>query len=569
MYAYILRAHSLVSIMVDATSGADLEKTEDPNKHVLDYLRYYCELDNSFDFAVLLKGPWGAGKTYLINKFLTERAGEPSARHLYVSLYGITSFRQIEDAFFRQLHPFLSSKGMKVAATLARGALKTAFQFDVDGEAVTVNSQLPELDLFEYFKKPKECLLIFDDLERCSMRISDVLGYINAFVEHEGFKVVILGNEDEILKREDDLYREIKEKLIGQTLAVRSTARSAVNNFLALIRDNKTRDFLRKNIDDILLLHSQSESENLRILKQALWDFERLAVCFSEKHWQNGEAVGILFRVVLALSLETRRGKLKAGQFAKVQASSIARYFKDKDAETPGIAAELDKRYPETDFSQTIVSSGLLKALLVDGLIDQDMIRAELDRSPYYAPPGTEPAWKIIWQLGSIDDDEFEDAVAKIEEQFRRREFVIPGEMFHVFGARLLFSDIGAITASNIEVVDECKRYLDDLHRLGKILNKYIDKGAEIDRSLIWQNAMFYKSDTKEFTDIICHYRAIIDLVAKASLPEAGQNLLTVMKNDPEKYIRMLCPNNYEESIIMCPYWRRSNQMISWSRSLN
>jgi KAP family P-loop domain len=175
MYAYILRAHSLVSIMVDATSGADLEKTEDPNKHVLDYLRYYCELDNSFDFAVLLKGPWGAGKTYLINKFLTERAGEPSARHLYVSLYGITSFRQIEDAFFRQLHPFLSSKGMKVAATLARGALKTAFQFDVDGEAVTVNSQLPELDLFEYFKKPKECLLIFDDLERCSMRISDVL----------------------------------------------------------------------------------------------------------------------------------------------------------------------------------------------------------------------------------------------------------------------------------------------------------------------------------------------------------------------------------------------------------
>jgi hypothetical protein len=332
--------------MVDATTSADLVKTEDPNKHVLDYLRYYCELDNSFDFAVLLKGPWGAGKTYLINKFLTERAREPSARHLYVSLYGVTSFRQIEDAFFRQLHPILSSKSMKLATTLARGALKSAFKFDVDGEgkeAVTINSQLPELDLFDYFKKPKECLLVFDDLERCSMPISDVLGYINAFVEHEGFKTVILANEDEILKRKDDLYDELKEKLIGQTLAVRSTPRSAINNYLTLIKDNKTRDFLRINIDNILLLHSQSESENLRILKQALWDFERLAVCFSERHWENDEAIGILFRVVLALAFETRRGKLKAEQFAEVQASGIARLFRDRDTETPGIAAELEK----------------------------------------------------------------------------------------------------------------------------------------------------------------------------------------------------------------------------------
>jgi hypothetical protein len=90
---------------------------------------------------------------------------------------------------------------------------------------------------------------------------------------------------------------------------------------------------------------------------------------------------------------------------------------------------------------------------------------------------------------------------------------------------------------------------LDDLHELGRILNKDKDKGAEIDRSLSWQNAMFFKGDTNEFADIICHYRAIIDSVAKASLPEAGQNLLAVMKNDPEQYFRMLCPNNYQESI--------------------
>jgi len=35
------------------------------------------------------------------------------------------------------------------------------------------------------------------------MQVSDVLGYINSFVEHEGFKAIIIANEEEILKRDD------------------------------------------------------------------------------------------------------------------------------------------------------------------------------------------------------------------------------------------------------------------------------------------------------------------------------------------------------------------------------
>jgi hypothetical protein len=85
--------------MVDAAADADQLKTEDPNKHVINYLRYYCDADNSFDFAVMLKGRWGAGKTYLIKNYLEERPqGVSGKRDLYVSLYGLTSFQQIDDA---------------------------------------------------------------------------------------------------------------------------------------------------------------------------------------------------------------------------------------------------------------------------------------------------------------------------------------------------------------------------------------------------------------------------------------------------------------------------------------
>jgi tRNA A37 threonylcarbamoyladenosine biosynthesis protein TsaE len=36
---------------------------------VTDYLDYYCGLEDSPGFAVLLKGEWGSGKTWFINKY--------------------------------------------------------------------------------------------------------------------------------------------------------------------------------------------------------------------------------------------------------------------------------------------------------------------------------------------------------------------------------------------------------------------------------------------------------------------------------------------------------------------
>jgi hypothetical protein len=87
-----------------------------------------------------------------------------------------------------------------------------------------------DLPFQSYFDPPRNQLIIFDDLERCSISIPDTLGYINQFVEHKDCKVIILANEDELLKfgaktindvdpekvPEVRAYRNIKEKLIGK-----------------------------------------------------------------------------------------------------------------------------------------------------------------------------------------------------------------------------------------------------------------------------------------------------------------------------------------------------------------
>src|SRR3954468_82533 len=93
----------------------------DPNRSVIEYLHYYCDPDNKFDYAVMLKGKWGSGKTHLLNEFLKQREEKNFAKNLYVSLYGLTSFRQIEQELYRQLHPVLSSRGMKIAAVCRQG----------------------------------------------------------------------------------------------------------------------------------------------------------------------------------------------------------------------------------------------------------------------------------------------------------------------------------------------------------------------------------------------------------------------------------------------------------------
>lgn len=521
------------------------------NETVLEYLRYYCDPANELDYAVMLRGKWGAGKTHLVLKrFLAERKHAGREKNLYVSLYGVTSFRQIDEALFRQLHPVLSSKGMKLAATIGKAVLKATTKIDLDDSGkneVTVTSSIPDVDLSEYFKTPKDCLLIFDDLERCSMKESDILGYINSFVEHEGFKAIIIANEEEILRRpaeeENRRYAEIKEKLIGQTLTVRSTVETVLDIFLTLIKNEKAKDYLTKQTEMIRLLHSQSNTENLRLLKHAIWDFEKAARCLTDIHWSNEEAIGILFRNVFALSLEVRAGRLSEEELTKIVGDASFRLFR-KQTDKKTQADELKERYPEVEFDQQIATPEWLASLFFDGWVDPKGTQKMLDASPYYASPGTLPAWKTAWHGWDFSDEEYEKAVATVEKQFQNREFTIAGELFHVFGLRLMFSDVGVIRQSRADVVAECKTYIDDLKSVGRLPD--YDRGT--DRMNGWDGLGFIDRDKKEFAEIAEHLDAASVAALDESLPTKGKELLELMKKDAQAYFRQLCLNNVTES---------------------
>jgi hypothetical protein len=543
---------------------------EGANDATFQYLRYYCDPSNELDHAVMVRGNWGAGKTHFINAFIAELKRSGRDKILYVSLYGVTSFRQIEDALFRQLHPVLSSRGMKIAASVAKSVLKGVTKIDLNGdgkEDFTLTSSVPEIDLLDYFKTPSECLLIFDDLERCSMNVSDVLGYINAFVEHEGFKVIIVANEDEILKRgqsskqgsgaksakihedevltrEDTKYERIKEKLIGQTVTVRSDIAAALGKFLDLIKNPRTKEYVMRHEQTLRLLYSQSETDNLRLLKYALRDFERLAASFTETHWSNDEVVGILFRKIIALSIEVRSGRLAQNALVAAANESRVRLFRKPD-DPKSSGDQLRERYPEVEFDQQLLTAEWLSRLFFEGYLDEEQTRRLLDSSSFYNPESV-PAWKIAWHGWEATDERFEAAVKVVEEQFRKREFSAVGELLQIFGLRLWFSEMEAVTQTKNEIVTECKTYVDDLRTAGRLPEDDHDRFG--DRAQSWEGLGFYLIESSEFKETRDYLYSSMAESFRSSLPAKGLKLLELMKTDAQAYFRELCLNSVTAS---------------------
>ncbi|WP_292942104.1 P-loop NTPase fold protein [Novosphingobium sp.] len=95
----------------------------DPNRHIREYLRYYLSLTSPPGYAVMIRGPWGIGKTFLIRQILTQLFDDEKA-YIYVSLYGVDAPSEIDTAIFAATHPILGSKAAKVVGRALNAGLK-------------------------------------------------------------------------------------------------------------------------------------------------------------------------------------------------------------------------------------------------------------------------------------------------------------------------------------------------------------------------------------------------------------------------------------------------------------
>lgn len=235
-------------------------------------------------YAILLKGKWGCGKTHFINHWIDayqkHDAEDKVLEPVYVSLYGLSETKQITTAINRVLYPILYGKAAKAGKTFLKFmsaiVLKCDVDWDKDGNSdFSMNLGLDSLSIFksEDEQVKKGNLLILDDLERCDVPMKKLLGYLNFFVEQCNCHLIVIGDEDKIAEDENKkIFGEFKEKTIGREFEIATDIHSALETF---VNQTPKNDFVVGHQEQIEKFFAMTECNNLRILRQALWDFSR------------------------------------------------------------------------------------------------------------------------------------------------------------------------------------------------------------------------------------------------------------------------------------------------------
>ena len=334
---------------------------------ILDYIRKPYT-----DHAIMINGEWGSGKTYFWNnkvksKIESIEINGKRYRTIYMSLYGISNLDDISKKMFIEMNPNLNKSVKKVIETRNMSSIpeyvKTGIDMANSFGFMQVNDKIDYSKFFDIDDK----VLCFDDLERANVDVIDVLGYINNFVEHDHIKTIIICNEKELSKKlkstniemktfiatyilnnegkikpekdeneilddeqvdkpmveliEDKIehifdkandYERIKEKLIGETFEYIPEFNYIINGVLMRYESNpQLIQFLRKNSVIITQTFNRSGTRNLRILKHALNDFQKVFE-ITKKYYPdiNETILKSLLIFTIAISFEIKAGKI-------------------------------------------------------------------------------------------------------------------------------------------------------------------------------------------------------------------------------------------------------------------
>ena len=217
------------------------------------FIENYLKNDKS-QRALMLTAPWGTGKSYYIKNSLCPFLHSNKLNYAVVSLYGIHDLKEVNKELFLEIklqrvpkkYRWLSSFGKTLAsgtAIVGKTILKQLANVDID-----LSVKEPNYEKIYESINLKNRLIIFEDLERASVDIVEFLGYVNNLVEQDGIKVLIVANEDEIIKtNENDAngkkvqecttksakYLNIKEKTVGDTIHFTSNIIESITSIIS------------------------------------------------------------------------------------------------------------------------------------------------------------------------------------------------------------------------------------------------------------------------------------------------------------------------------------------------
>lgn len=425
------------------------------DKIITDYV-----LAKDTDYAIMIDGEWGAGKSWYWENVLTEQIKriptkdnteeKPSTYDVAkISLFGISSVDDLRIKLFEETCSFFANKYVKTGAKLTGMFLnKFASFFNVSETKAEDVSKL----LSEFSVNLEHYVLCFDDLERIKTELLiELLGYINTLVEQDKVKVVFICNENEL---KDVDYHKYKEKIVRFTHTIKADVSKMVVEF-AKGRNEGYSQYLSKRKDFIASVYQKGHCSNLRTLKYNLDIYEHLFEIIGETIQSDNEqhvnaTADYMLLLSMVYSIEYRRdndeAKLKCLSEINKQWSyqidtldSLSRQSDNKDdkQKSQDEKSEAEKiidyqrHIKKCYFANTYIygSSMPMIEYLLTGYCDEDAMRTNILKieaeAKRYETSEEKRLYQELTQFWDTDDDVMKEAAKRTMERVLDGSFLL------------------------------------------------------------------------------------------------------------------------------------------------
>ena len=301
-------------------------------------------------------------------------------------------------------------------------------------------------------------ILIFDDLERANIGVKELYGYINRFVEHNRFKVIVVCNSTEITDIET--FNRFREKIIGRTFEIRSDIDAAINSFANEI---PVSYFVQRHILAIKEAFKLTGYSNLRVLRQCIRDLNQI---FQGIHidkvnpYQNKKLFHFLIRFVVLYSEMSTSNKDIIANWRQKYAQALA-------SDRPGMVelkrriSAIQQKYQPLeikygmDIFREINDITLIPDYCMKGIDLVDYLNAKL-------VPTERESWDCLYQYYDMNNEDFERQYAMTESAVLNGSFRNYQDQLKAISILIELSDLG-IKEMNSKVFDTSKAYVEKL----------------------------------------------------------------------------------------------------------
>ena len=417
----------------------------------------------SIDYALMINGAWGSGKTYFVQNSLADVLKHAKMSAVYVSLNGVDSFEEVAAQIIfgtnrgvtkETAKSFLVPFALKHLPEKSVSALLSVLQRGAEKKSEGWLGWLKtKNDL-----SPKKHVIILDDLERVAIpqsKLVPIMGRIFDEFIFKGYHVIFVGDESRI---DVEKYVNEKEKYVRRTVRFSSDISSVID---ALISSYTGID--RRHADrcgaDLKHFAKICDIDNIRTIKRILDDFVLLASKVRDEAVFNNVSKTLFYNlapIVLELTCG-RLNPLNEKAVSMLQNIEMQRYAEQARKYYGSTKNTWDindqKTQPSCSYADQFIEryDGNLPVkwfhcepvmrFALEGCIDEEALNGTLTKWL----PGNIDAYhqslNLIWDVDGVDDKQFLESYPKVIEGIREgkyiaEEVVLACELLSIFVQR-------------------------------------------------------------------------------------------------------------------------------------